>query len=79
MTSIARNITYVLEKLNGAPVLALYSGVHTKKRELSGDRYPYSVESRVPWVQQLLNKEISIYSTFTRDCKEKDGILVVFQ
>jgi len=52
-------IQYVREKLDGAPILALYGGWHTRKSSIC-----VSTESQ-PWAQRLTERGISIYSICT--------------
>ncbi len=52
-------IEYLLEELDGAPLLALYGGSHARKSSKG-----ISTESQ-PWAQRLVEKGVSIYSLCT--------------
>jgi len=55
--TIEQNMTYLLGELGGAPVLALYGGWHTQRRQAQS----FAAAER-PWVQRLVESGTAVYS-----------------
>jgi hypothetical protein len=53
--TIARNILYILEKVNNAPILALYGNYHVCK---VADEF----SAGDPWVKRLIDAGVSVYA-----------------
>ena len=61
--TIAKNVQYLLEEIDGAPVLALYGDWHAQKHNAMV-RYG-AIDTCKPWVQLLTESGVSIYSVYT--------------
>ena len=64
--AIAQNIQYLLQELNGAPLLVLFGGAHTTKCKA------YTYISKIPgaeeipmWAQRLVESGVDVYSLCT--------------
>lgn len=57
--TLTRNIQYILEELNGAPVLAFFGSGHTQKTQGYVSDYAQNFKS---WTQRLAESGVTIYS-----------------
>lgn len=75
---IAQNVQYLLAKLDGAPVLALYGGLHAQKHPamiVTLDFFSQPVVIDNPsWVQRLAESGASIYSVLAEGISGQEGV-----